>query len=65
MKAPVLRMTAKLKMIIEQAEQSAAEYLNHEGTLLLSLIEVDRAKAYQCFWLLASHPLLHKRTRAE
>jgi hypothetical protein len=42
-------MTAKLKLVLEKAERSAAEYLRHEGLLLISLIEVERTKAYRCF----------------
>ena len=49
MKAPILEMTLKLKNILEQAEQTAIQYRHYEGKLLLSLIEVDKAKAYLCF----------------
>ena len=49
MKAPILEMTLKLKNILEQAEQTALQYLHYERKLLLSLIEVDKTKAYRCF----------------
>jgi hypothetical protein len=48
-KAPILKMTAKLKLVLESAEHSAAEYLRHESLLLMSLIEVEKTKAYRCF----------------
>jgi hypothetical protein len=49
MKAPVLKMTTKLRVVLEHATESAALYLNYEGKLLLALIEVERTKAYRCF----------------
>ena len=46
---PPLKMTARLKGILDRAECAAREYLSHEAHLLLALTEVDKTRAYLCF----------------